>query len=107
MNWVFVLPIFLNYLKRHYVLVELLFFRPDFVFSVLDVTRVGALYTGDVVGKRENPTLGDGCLLSCFAGDGLVAAGMWPEAAYPYSAKHPRFVEDDNYYQCAEHRHAD
>ena len=33
MNWVFVLSIFLNYLKRHYVLVEFLFFRPDFVFS--------------------------------------------------------------------------
>ena len=49
----------------------------------------------------------DGCFLSCFAGDGLVAAGIWPEAAYPYFTEHPRFDEDDRYYQCAEHRHAD
>ena len=66
-------------------------------FSVLDVTRVGVLYTGAVVGKRKNPTLGDGCLLGCLAGDGLVATGMWPEATYPYSAKHPGFDEDDRY----------
>ena len=107
MNWVFVLPIFLNYLKRHYVLVEFLFFRPDFVFSVLDVTRVGALYTGGVVGKRKNPTLGDECLLGCFTGEGRVAAGMWSEATCPYSANHFGSDEDDHYYQCAEHRHAD
>ena len=96
-----------DFLKRHYVLVEFLFFRPDFIFSVLDVTRVGVLYTGDIVGKRKNPTLSDGCLLGCFAGDGFVAAGMWSEAAYPYSAQHSRLDEDDCYYQCAEHRHAD
>ena len=76
-------------------------------FLVLDVTRIVVLCTGGVVGKRENPTLGDGCFLSCFAGDGLVAAGIWPEAAYPYFTEHPRFDEDDRYYQCAEHRHAD
>ena len=94
-------------LKRHYVLVEFLFFRPDFVFSVLDVTRVGALYTGGVVGKRKNPTLGDECLLGCFTGEGRVAAGMWSEATCPYSANHFGSDEDDRYYQCAEHRHAD
>ena len=107
MNWVFVLPIFLNYLKRHYVLVEFLFFRPDFVFSVLDVTRVVALYTGSVVGKRKNPTLGDDRLLGRFTGEGRVAAGVWSEAACPYSANHFGSDEDDHYYQCAEHRHAD
>ena len=58
-------------------------------FSVLDVTRVEVLYTGGVVGKRENPTLCDRCLLGCFAGDGFVAAGVWAGAAYPYSAKYP------------------
>ena len=93
MNWVFVLSIFLNYLKRHYVLVEFLFFRPDFVFllylTLLDMTRVEMLYTGDVVGKRKKPTSGDGCLLGCLAGDGFVAAGVWTGAAYPYSAKYP------------------
>ena len=82
-------------------------FGQIFFFLVLDVTRVEVLCTGDVVGKRKNPTLGDGRLLSCFAGDGLVAAGMWSEAAYPYFAQHSRFDEDDRYYQCAEHRHAD
>ena len=45
-------------------------------FLVLDVTRIGVLCTGGVVGKRKNPTLGDGCFLSGFAGDGLVAAGI-------------------------------
>ena len=75
----FFLLIFPNYLKRHYVLIEFLFFRPDFVFSVLDVTRVEVLYTDDVVGKRKNPTLCDRCLLGCFAGDGFVAVGVGPK----------------------------
>ena len=57
--------------------------------TLLDVTRVEMLYTGGVVGKRKKPTLGDGCLLGCFAGDGFVAAGVWTGAAYPYSAKYP------------------
>ena len=75
-------------------------------FSVLDVTRVGALYTGGVVGKRKSPTLCDECLLGCFTGEGRVAAGMWSEATCPYSANHFGSDEDDHYYQCAEHRHA-
>ena len=51
--------------------------------------------------------LGDECLLGCFTGEGRVAAGMWSEATCPYSANHLGSNEDDRYYQCAEHRHAD
>ena len=94
-------------LNRHYVLNEFLFLRSILFFSVLDVTRVGALYTGIVVGKRKNPTLGDDRLLGRFTGEGRVAAGVWSEAACPYSANHFGSDEDDRYYQCAEHRHAD
>ena len=44
-----------SFLKRHYVLIEFLFFRSIFCFSVLDVTSLVFFCTVFGEGKRETP----------------------------------------------------
>ena len=59
----FSLQILQKFLKRHYVLIEFLFFRPIFCFSVLDVTRLVLSIYSFGEGKRKNPSSSDGTLV--------------------------------------------